>query len=133
MIKKRTVTWLAFAALAVFMTTTSCYKSATVDLSSDLEITRDISFKGDLIPIFEKSCAVNGCHAKNGIVPDLSTDAAFTSLTTSDYLDLGSPDQSELYGLVSGKLSPVMPLGGTADPVTAATILAWIKQGAQNN
>jgi hypothetical protein len=62
----------------------------------------------------------------------LSADKAFLSLTTSDYLDINNPENSELYGFVSGKITPAMPIGG-ADPAISAMILAWIKQGAQNN
>jgi hypothetical protein len=75
---------------------------------------------------------LSGCHSSGGIVPDLSPGKAYISLTTSDYLDLENPENSELYGLTSGQLSPSMPPKG-ADPTIAATILAWIQQGAQNN
>lgn len=132
MIKKRLVLAVAIGSLAIFFTASGCYKSATVDLNANLEITRDLSFAIDVLPVLQKNCAISGCHAANGIVPDLSSGKAYLSLTTSDFLDLNNPAESELYGFVSGQITPAMPLGG-ADPVIAATILAWIKQGAQNN
>jgi hypothetical protein len=131
MIKKSIVIAVAIVSLVVFFAS-GCYKSTTVDLNTNLEITRDISFATDVVPILENRCSLSGCHNANGVTPNLSTDKAFLSLTTSDYLDLDNPENSELYGLVSGQLTPAMPIGG-ADPVIAATILAWIKQGAQNN
>lgn len=134
MIKKRIVPVLmALTAvlLAVFFMP-GCFKGTTVDLSSDLEITRDVSFANDVNPLLQKNCSLSGCHNTGGIVPDLSTDQAYLSLTTSDFLDLNTPEDSELYGFVSGKITPAMPIGG-ADPAIAAMILAWIKQGAQNN
>jgi len=131
MTKKRIVLALAMISLAVFLAP-GCYKSTTVDLSSELEITRDVSYTGDIVPIFEKSCSLSGCHNAGGIAPDLSTANAYNSLINSDYLDLANPENSKLYGFVSGSLTPAMPVSGV-DPEIAATILAWIKQGAQNN
>lgn len=131
MTKKRIAIMLAIVSLAVFFAP-GCYKGTTVDLNQDLVITKDISFATDLVPIFEKNCSISGCHAAGGISPDLSTGKVYTSLTTSDYLDLSNPKNSELYGFVSGNITPAMPIGG-ADPVIAATILAWIQQGAHNN
>jgi len=131
MTKKRIVPAIAVMALAVFFAP-GCYKSTTVDLSSDQEITREVSYANDVLPIFEKSCSISGCHTAGGISPDLSTANAYNSLINSDYLDLANPENSKLYGFVSGTLTPVMPVSG-ADPEIAAMILAWIKQGAQNN
>ena len=131
MTKKRIVLASAMISLAVLLAP-GCYKSTTVDLSSDLEITREVSYTGDIAPIFEKSCSLSGCHNAGGIAPDLSTANAYNSLINSDYLDLDNPENSKLYGFVSGSLTPVMPVSGV-DPEIAATILAWIKQGAQNN
>jgi len=131
MTKKRIMLALAIVAFAALFAP-GCYKVTTVDLRADLEITRDVSFAADVLPIFEKSCSISGCHNANGVAPNLSAGQAFISLTTSDYLDTENPENSELYGFVSGKLTPAMPVGG-ADPEIAATILAWIKQGAQNN
>ncbi|MEY3194401.1 MAG: hypothetical protein RIQ78_498 [Bacteroidota bacterium] len=131
MIKTRIVPAMVLVLLAVTLTP-SCFKGTTVDLNSDLEITRAVSFASDVNPILQKSCSLSGCHSSNGIAPDLSADKAFLSLTTSDYLDINNPENSELYGFVSGKITPAMPIGG-ADPAISAMILAWIKQGAQNN
>ncbi len=131
MTKKRIVPALAIVFLAVFFAA-GCYKGTTVDLSSDLEITRDVNFAGDIIPILEESCSLSGCHNAGGIAPNLSSANAFNSLSNGGYLDVANPENSKLYGFVSGRVSPVMPVSG-ADPTIAATILAWIKQGAQNN
>jgi hypothetical protein len=112
--------------------TPGCYEGTVVDLRSDLEITGDVSFSADVIPIFENSCSISGCHNTGGIAPDLSTANAYNSLSNGGYLDINNPEASSLYGYVSGALTPAMPIGG-ADPVIAATVLAWIQQGAQNN
>lgn len=129
-VKKLVRAWAL--VLLVAMVASGCYDSTIVDLRSDLEITRDVTFAGDIIPIFENSCSLSGCHNTGGIAPDLSSANSFTSLTNGGYIDVANPEISKLYGLVSGTLSPVMPVSG-ADPIIAATVLAWIKQGAQNN
>lgn len=126
---------IALASAIVLLSvvfTPGCYEGTVVDLSSELEITGDVGFSADVIPIFEKSCSISGCHNTGGIAPDLSTANAYNSLSNEGYFDVNNPEASTLYGYVSGSLSPVMPLSG-ADPVIAATILAWIEQGAQNN
>ena len=131
MVKKRIVLVLTILSLAVFFAP-GCYKGTTVDLGTDLEITGDVTFAGDVVPIFEKNCSLSGCHSAGGIAPDLSSANAFNTLSNGGYLDLENPENSKLYGFVSGKLTPVMPISG-ADPQIAAMVLAWIKQGAQNN
>ncbi len=131
MTTERIVLVLAIISLAVFFAP-GCYKGTTVDLSNDLEITRDVAFAADIVPLFEKSCSLSGCHSSGGIAPDLSTANSFNALSTGGYIDVDNPENSRLYGFVSGRLTPVMPVSG-ADPEISALVLAWIKQGAQNN
>lgn len=131
MTKKRIVPAIAIVSLVLILGG-GCYKGTTLDLTTDLEITEDVSFAGNVVPIFEKSCSISGCHNPNGVSPDLSSDKAFNSLTNGGYIDVSSPENSLVYAFVSGKRTPVMPVSGV-DPTIAATILAWIKQGAQNN
>lgn len=131
MTKKRIVPAMALVTLALIIGA-GCYKGTTLDLTQDIEITEEVSFAGDVIPLFEKSCSISGCHNSNGVSPDLSSDKAFNSLTNGGYVDLSNPENSLVYEFVSGKRTPVMPVSGV-DPTIAATILAWLKQGAQNN
>ena len=132
MIKKKIVLMALAICSMTALFETACYKGTTVDLRGDLEITADVGYATDVLPIFEKNCSLSGCHNSGGISPDLSSANAFSSLNSGGYLDVGNPSNSKLYGYVSGKLTPAMPISG-ADPAIAATILAWINQGAQNN
>ena len=131
MTKIRIAITLAIVSLAVFFAS-GCYKGTTVDLNQDLVITEAVSYTADIVPIFEKNCSISGCHAAGGIAPDLSSENAYLSLTSGGFVEIDNPENSRLYGFVSGKLTPAMPISG-ADPVIAAKILAWIQQGAQNN
>lgn len=131
MTKKRIVPTIVILLLALILSE-GCYKGTTLDLTQDVEITEDVSFAGDVIPILEKNCSISGCHNSNGVSPDLSSDKAFNALANGGYIDVANPESSLIYEFVSGKRTPVMPVSGV-DPTIAATILAWIKQGAQNN
>jgi hypothetical protein len=109
-----------------------CYNGTLIDVGATLEITRDVTYTADVVPILEKNCSLSGCHSAGGIEPDLSADKAYGSLTNGGYIEVANPANSRLYGLLSGRLAPTMPVGGK-DPEIAAIILAWINQGAQNN
>jgi len=108
-----------------------CYQVTTLDMRADL-ITGDISFADDVVPIFNESCALSGCHATGGQAPDLTAANAFTSLSNGGYIDVTAPESSVLYEWLTGVRTPAMPLSGS-DPTINAKILAWITQGAQNN
>lgn len=109
---------------------TSCYKDVTVPQAAP-EVTKDVSFSADVLPIFTSNCA--SCHSAGGQAPELTEANAYSSVTDGDYLDLTTPTNSELYMRMAGLGSEgVMPPSGP-NPANAATVLAWIKQGAKNN
>ncbi len=109
-----------------------CYKDKTVIFDTGAAITRPVSFASDIVPIFNSSCNISGCHSAGGKAPDLSASNALTSLTVGNYLNTGSPETSTIYLWMSGKKSTPMPVAGINKDYNAL-ILAWIKQGAQNN
>ena len=111
-----------------------CYDATTLVIDNSPAVTKTVSFKTDLIPIFDKSCNMAGCHNTGGKQPDLTTDKAYASLTIGNYLNLASPDQSVVYLYLVGKKNPQMPLGAANNPSNINNLmLAWIKQGAKNN
>ncbi len=118
--------------IAVVFLFSNCYKVTTVDLTGNAVLDREISFSRDVIPIFEKSCALSGCHAPGSQVPDLSASRAYESLLQENLINFEDPANSELYDWLTGKLAPAMPLGGP-DPDINAVVLTWLTQGAQNN
>lgn len=111
---------------------TGCYKDKTVIFDTGTEITRPVGFAADIIPIFSKSCAVSGCHTAGGIKPDLSTANAYASLTVGGYYNTTTVESSAIYQWMAGKKGTPMPTTGINKDYNAL-ILAWIKQGAQNN
>jgi len=108
-----------------------CYKDKTLP-SKPAEITRTVTFSGDIIPIFNKSCNISGCHSAGGQVPNLTAANAYNSLTVGSYYNTNDPESSLLYLKVTGQDSPPMPPSGVNQDY-AALILAWITQGAKNN
>lgn len=110
-----------------------CYKTTTVVINPGELITKQLSFASDVIPIFQSSCALSGCHASGGHAPDLTKANAYTSLTSGGYIRANDPDNSVLMAWLTGKKSPVMPLGSGPNQDINTNIYAWIKQGAKNN
>ena len=108
-----------------------CYKDKTV-ITATPEITRTVTFSQDIIPIFNKSCNISGSHSAGGQTPNLTEASAFNSLTVGGYINKDNPESSILYLKVSGQKGTPMPPSGVNKDY-AALILAWIKQGANNN
>ena len=126
---KKTIGFLAGFTMLLFI---GCYKDKTVIFDTGEEITRPVSFAADIIPIFNKSCNLSGCHNAGGIKPDLSANNAYNSLTVGNYYNTAAPETSELYLWMTGKKSTPMPPSGINKDYNAL-VLAWIKQGALNN
>jgi hypothetical protein len=95
-------------------------------------ITGPVSFSEVIQPILTASCAVGGCH--NGTqAPNLSSGQAWGNLVPGGLVDTIAPAQSIVYQRLKGTLTPAMPPTGSLPPTDIAEVLAWIKQGAQNN
>jgi len=92
----------------------------------------DVYFSQHVIPILEKDCSISGCHISGGQKPDLSNANAYSSLTTGNYINVASPEDSELYLWMKGLKALSMPPSGT-NATNTAIVLAWIQQGALNN
>jgi hypothetical protein len=110
-----------------------CNKTTTVVKNPGADITATMSFSSDIAPIFSTSCALSGCHVPGGKVPDLTTANAYKSLSSGSYFKANDPDNSVLMLWLTGKKSPVMPLGNGPNAQINAKIYAWINQGAKNN
>ncbi|MDP1726401.1 MAG: hypothetical protein Q8M15_06425 [Bacteroidota bacterium] len=113
----------------------SCEKNNTLYIKPrPVAVTFSVSLSKDLVPIFTKSCALNGCHPSGGKAPDLSADNAYNSLINGKFIDKAAPESSIVYKRLTGSLTPAMPMGAPANPSNIeGLILAWIKQGAKKN
>ena len=118
--------------LGVVLLASGCYKDKTVILETGEEITRTVSFATDILPIFNNSCNVSGCHSQGGKSPDLSAGNAYNSLLNGNFINTSDPQTSALYEWMAGKRGTPMPVSGVNKDYNSL-VLAWIKQGAQNN
>lgn len=113
---------------AILTGITGCYKDV---IYPDFDPNAPISFSGDLVPIFEKSCASSGCHdAVPAHSPALTPDKAYNAIVNGGYINTLAPEQSIIYLEVK---SGSMPPSGGLKPTDAQKILNWIKGGAPNN
>lgn len=132
MFKKKIVLLSGVIAIVLFVIS-GCYKTNTYVVSPGSEITQTLSFSSDIQPIFTASCALSGCHAAGAKVPNLTKENAYKALIDGAYLKASDPDNSPLILWLTGKKSPVMPLGAGPNQDINAKVYAWIKQGAKNN
>lgn len=121
------------ACLVLMFAIAGCSKSVTVVVNPGSSITTEMSFKTDIVPLFTKSCANSGCHSAGAKAPDLTEANAYKALVDGNYLKANDPDNSVLMQWLTGKKSPVMPMGAGPDENINAKVYAWIKQGAKNN
>lgn len=104
--------------------------SCTYDMIEprELDVPENVSFAENVIPIFNKTCSVSGCHSDNGIPPNLTSDNAYISLTFFGYVDVDLPEESEVYiKITTGSMKQY------ASDQDRAIILKWIEQGAPDN
>jgi len=122
---------LAILGMAIL---TGCAKTTTVVIEPPVATdTATMSFSADIQPIFNTSCALAGCHVAGAHAPNLTQGVAYQALTDGGYVIASDPNNSQLMLWLTGKKSPVMPLGSGPDPEINAKIYAWISQGALNN
>ena len=97
-------------------------------ITPKVEVPDSVSFAANIIPIFNSSCNVSGCHSKGGIPPNLAPADAYTSLIFFGYVDVDVPEASELYvEIATGSMQQY------ATDQERALILSWIEQGALDN
>jgi len=108
-----------------------CYKDILNPGQDPTAPPQDVSFSGDLQPIFEGSCSASGCHdAVPAHKPSLTAENAYTAILAGGYINTQVPANSILYGEVK---SGNMPPSGPLKPSDVQKILDWIRNGAKNN
>lgn len=87
-----------------------------------------ISFSTDILPIFNASCNMSGCHAAGAFDPDLSPANAYNSLSDGNYFSTTNPESSLIYtSMATGSMKSF------TNASEANLVLAWIQKGALNN
>ena len=92
-------------------------------------------FQNEVLPIFQSSCALSGCHdditAEHGLIM-----TSYSNIMNSGHVEAGNASESEIYEAITDPdpddrmpPPPLLPL--SSDQI--ATIRDWINQGAGNN
>ncbi|MGZ3838725.1 MAG: c-type cytochrome [Flavisolibacter sp.] len=122
---------LLLTAGLVAMSLSGCYKDIISPGQDPNAPPQNISFSGDLLPIFEANCTTSGCHdAVPGHNPSLVKENAYNAITAGGYVNTVVPAASKLYGEVKGGS---MPPTGALNAKDVQKILDWIRNGAPNN
>jgi hypothetical protein len=87
-----------------------------------------VSFAQEVQPIFSTSCT--SCHDTGGQMPDLTDGNSYAAINTTRYINFDTPEESLIYTRPHPSNTGSHP---TYTESQAATLLLWIKQGAQNN
>lgn len=107
-----------------------CYKDILSPGQDPTAPPQDVSFSGDLQPIFTTSCALSGCHDGASHNPDLTAAFSYNAIIGGGFVNTVVPASSVLYTEVK---SGVMPPTGALKPSDVQKILDWIRGGAKNN
>ncbi len=108
--------------------------SDTTGTNSDKCDPDSVYFTQQILPIFQSSCAMSGCHdassQQDGIILD-----SYTNILATGKIKISNPKDSKIYKVLIESGDDIMPPPPAA-PTTAAqqnAILKWITQGAKNN
>jgi hypothetical protein len=108
-----------------------CYKDVLSPGQDPNAPPQDVSFSGDLVPIFSANCTSNGCHdAVPAHKPSLVPEKAYNAIISGGYVNTLVPNNSVLYNEVK---SGSMPPSGALKQSDMQKILDWIRNGAPNN
>lgn len=108
-----------------------CYRDVVSPGADPNGPPQNVSFSGDLVPLFTKNCATSGCHdAIPTKKPALTADKAYTSLMNGGYVNALLPHQSGIYMIMKGGS---MPPNGPLRSSETQKVLDWIRNGAPNN
>jgi hypothetical protein len=107
---------------------TGCYKDIISPETDPDGPPQFVSFKNDLAPVFNKSCALSGCHAPTFHTPTMTLDQSYHSIVTGGYVNTLVPKASKLYIMINSEMSEYIP-----SAKDKAKVFDWIRNGAPNN
>ena len=122
---------ILLSVIVLIILFSGCYKDILSPGQDPTAPPQDVSFSGDLQPIFTASCALSGCH--DGVPahkPSLTAENSYNAIIGGGFINTVVPASSLLYGEVK---SGGMPPTGALKPSDVQKILDWIRNGAKNN
>jgi hypothetical protein len=95
---------------------------------------RNLSYSRHIQPLFDRKCAISGCHDDRTKASNLSLTSYENATARPGIIIPKDPENSVLVMRIEGRLQPRMPLGMA--PLTQNQINGikqWIREGALNN
>ena len=89
---------------------------------------KQVSFKTELAPLFNTSCATSGCHVTGAHKPYLETDNSYQQIVNGGFVNLALPKESILYKNIYGEMAEHIP-----SKTDKQKVYDWIRNGAPNN
>ena len=110
---------------------TPCYKDIITPGQDPNGPPQQVSFSGDVVPLFTANCALSGCHDAAGThKPSLVAENAYNAIVQGGFINTVVPQSSVIYTEVK---SGSMPPAGALKATDVQKILDWIRNGAPNN
>ena len=101
------------------------------DTDPDNPDTTLVSFKDDIITIFNDGNFCTSCHSTGKQAPDLTPEKAYASLNSTRYINSATPEESKIYKYPHPNTSTHKQKEYNTSQ--ASKVLKWIQQGAKNN
>jgi hypothetical protein len=105
-----------------------CYKDIISPESDPDGPPQAVSFKTDLEPLFNKNCALSGCHVSGSHNPNMVAGSSWSSLVNGGFVNTIVPKSSRLYVMINSEMSEYIP-----SPKDKSKVYDWIRNGAPNN
>jgi len=131
-------TWRAILVCVILLRISSSCTRDKASADSCPGCPTTVSFKADILPIFQANCAIGGCHTPPTNAGGLNLDSTNAYATATDpgtgNVDTAYPKSSVLWLAVQQGGSTGMPLNAAPlPPCQVQEIYCWIEQGAHNN
>jgi hypothetical protein len=107
---------------------TGCYKDVISPEADPDGPPQAVSFKDDLAPLLNKSCALTGCHVSGGHKPYMNTNISYQEIVNGGFVNTLIPKESILIKYLNGEMAQYMP--SKAD---RQKVYDWVRNGAPNN
>lgn len=118
-------------AILVAVSMIGCYRDVVNPGADPNGPPQQVSFSGDLVPMFSQNCATSGCHdAIPTKKPALTPEKAYIALVNGGYVNTMAPYQSGIYTVMKGGS---MPPSGPVKSSQVQKVVDWIRNGAPNN
>lgn len=113
----------------ILLTFNACYKDIIGPDADPDGPPQAVSFKEDLIPLFQNKCTNVGCHVAGGHKPYMDKqEELFRNIVNGGFVNTFLPKESILYKQVYGSMAEFIPSNKDKQ-----LIYDWIRNGAPNN